>query len=54
MTTNHTNLAEAISTDVVGLEKRRNELANQLEDAECSLWTEMVYLAIQLKEGRSI
>lgn len=48
------NTLEAFQIDVVGLEKRRDELANQLEDAECMLWTEMVNLAIQLKAGKSI
>lgn len=54
MTTNHPHMPDAILTDVVDLEQRRNELACQLEDADCKLWTEMVNVAYQLKEGKSV
>lgn len=54
MTMNHPNMPNLIQTDVVCLEQRRNDLASQLDDAECTLWNEMVNIAIQLERGNAI
>lgn len=48
------NMPNLIQTDVVCLKQRRNDLASQLEDAECTLWNEMVNIAIQLERGNAI
>ncbi|MDE4175082.1 hypothetical protein PXK01_13035 [Phaeobacter sp. PT47_59] len=48
------NMPNLIQTDVVCLEQRRNDLAIQLEDVECTLWNEMVNIAIQLERGNAI
>lgn len=48
------NMPNLIQTDVVCLEQRRNDLASQPEDAECTLWNEMVNIAIQLERGNAI
>lgn len=41
-------------TNIVALERHRDELARRLEDVECMLWTEMEHLAFQLKAGKQI
>ena len=54
MTMNTSHIPVANRTDVVALEKHRDELARRLEDVECMLWTEMEHLAFQLKAGKQI
>ncbi len=54
MNTNTPHIPLTNLADVVALEKYRDELARQLEDAECMLWTEMEHLAFQLKAGKPI
>lgn len=47
-------MTEMMISNIVGLEKRRDELAHQLASVEIDLQGEMVSLARQLAEGKSV